>query len=226
MGIEKRRPRKQPDESREEREEPGMTRRSFLFGGVAVGALAATGLSNKSAGAKQSDAGAEDIEEPQEGTLTELEVDYLAQNVYHEGRGESTAGQLAIAQVTLNRLACGRYGKDLAAVIFKPYQFSWTTDPKILLTEMNKDTYENIRAVLSLYVGKPLSEAVQSLSEASGIPASAEFYKRTDWDENDPKETRMSDRTKEMFRSLVKVGTIGEHTFYAHPDAKLKKAQK
>lgn len=218
MGIEKKRPENRQDESREERKEAGMTRRSFLFGGVAVGALAATGLSNTSAEAKQSDAGAEDIEEPQEATLTELEVDYLAQNVYHEGRGESTAGQLAIAQVTLNRLACGRYGKDLAAVIFKPYQFSWTTDPNILLTEMNKDTYENIRAILSLYVGRPLSEAVQKLSETSGIPTSAEFYKRTDW-------TKMSDEAKKMWDSLVVLGTIDNHTFYALPDSKHKQKE-
>jgi len=49
----------------------------------------------------------------------------LAMNIYHESRGEPLAGQLAVAQVTMNR-AQGE-AKNVCKVVLKPHQFSWTT---------------------------------------------------------------------------------------------------
>jgi spore germination cell wall hydrolase CwlJ-like protein len=46
----------------------------------------------------------------------------LARNVYFEARGEPKAGQLAVAEVTMNRLASGRYSSTLCGVV---YQKSW-----------------------------------------------------------------------------------------------------
>lgn len=218
MGIEGPRPNKLRDTAQKTLK--GVQRMGRVA--LAAGMIAASGPSIEEADAKVSQTY---VEQLQKKTLSKLEKEYLTQNVYQEGRGEGVKGQLAIAQVTIKRLASGRYGKDLEKVIFALNQFSWTSDPRILLTEMNKETYEKIETVLWLYVGKPLSEAVQSLSEASGIPASAEFYKRTDWDEDNPEETRMSERTKKMFRSLVKVGTIDHHTFYALSSAEPKQKE-
>jgi spore germination cell wall hydrolase CwlJ-like protein len=48
----------------------------------------------------------------------------LAANIYHEARGETVAGQLAVAMVTLNRAE--RQQKQVCKVVFKPKQFSWT----------------------------------------------------------------------------------------------------
>ncbi len=60
----------------------------------------------------------------------------LALNVYHEARGESRAGQLAVAQITLNRVASPRFPDDVCAVVFEKRwdrlrhryvaAFSWT----------------------------------------------------------------------------------------------------
>jgi spore germination cell wall hydrolase CwlJ-like protein len=60
----------------------------------------------------------------------------LAMNVYFEARGESLAGQQAVAEVTLNRVASGRYPNTVCAVVFQknwdPLRgryvgaFSWT----------------------------------------------------------------------------------------------------
>jgi len=46
----------------------------------------------------------------------------LAKNVYYEARGEPAAGQIAVAEVTMNRLASGRYADTLCGVV---YQKNW-----------------------------------------------------------------------------------------------------
>jgi spore germination cell wall hydrolase CwlJ-like protein len=150
-------------------------------------------------------------------TLSEEEIDHLVQNVYHEARGEPLKGQLAVAQVTLARLASGRYGRSLTDVIYKKNQFSWTGDARILMSKIDDTKLQNMRAVLSVLVGgKRIADAVNALAAETGISARAEYYKRTDWNENDESERRMSESGKRMFRSLTPVGSIGHHTFYTN----------
>lgn len=62
----------------------------------------------------------------------------LACNIYHEARGESDAGQVAVALVTRNRVLSERYPDTYAAVVWdirrskktkrKVAQFSWALD--------------------------------------------------------------------------------------------------
>lgn len=52
----------------------------------------------------------------------------LSRNVYHEARGESREGQIAVAYVTLNRVAHEEFGETICEVVHDPKQFSWTTD--------------------------------------------------------------------------------------------------
>lgn len=56
------------------------------------------------------------------------ELACLAKNIYHEARGEPLHGQIAVAQVTLNRLNSGSFGSSICEVVYQPYQFSWTLD--------------------------------------------------------------------------------------------------
>ena len=44
---------------------------------------------------------------------TQKQVDCLAENIYFEAGHESKDGQIAVALVTLNRLASGNYGSDV-----------------------------------------------------------------------------------------------------------------
>lgn len=53
-------------------------------------------------------------------------VDCLARNVYYEARGESLAGQYAVAEVTMNRKASLGYPKTVCEVVFQKDAFSWT----------------------------------------------------------------------------------------------------
>jgi len=75
---------------------------------------------------------------------------WLTLNVYHEARGESEMGQLAVAHVTLNRAANNH--QSLEQVVKAPYQFSWTfqkktyvpTEPEALLDCMQSALYAMI----------------------------------------------------------------------------------
>ncbi len=148
--------------------------------------------------------------------LSEKEVDILSRNIFHEARGETTPGQLAVAQVTIARLLSAKFGASLQDVVFAKNQFSWTRQPEPERSARDESALENIRAVLSLYVGgKPLAHAVQQLAKETGLPLDALYYKRSDLKENDPDETRMSKQSKDFFRSLSHVGDVGKHSFYA-----------
>jgi spore germination cell wall hydrolase CwlJ-like protein len=53
------------------------------------------------------------------------EQDCLANAVYFEARGEPIEGQLAVAEVVLNRVASKRYPDTICAVVEQPWQFSF-----------------------------------------------------------------------------------------------------
>jgi spore germination cell wall hydrolase CwlJ-like protein len=54
------------------------------------------------------------------------EFDCLARNIYYEAGIEDKLGKIAVAQVTLNRLRTGYWGRDICKVVYAPAQFSWT----------------------------------------------------------------------------------------------------
>lgn len=55
----------------------------------------------------------------------DAEQDCLASAVYFEARGEPLEGQLAVADVVLNRAASGRYPATVCGVVTQPWQFSF-----------------------------------------------------------------------------------------------------
>lgn len=60
---------------------------------------------------------------------TEHDIHCLAENIYHEARGESVKGQIAVAQVTLNRALHDKHFKSsICGVVYEKSQFSWTAD--------------------------------------------------------------------------------------------------
>jgi len=140
--------------------------------------------------------------------LSEEEIKSLAVNIFHEARGEPSKGQDAVAQITLARLLIGKgFGKTIDKVISAKSQFSWTEDPNVIMrkwTDQETEELKNIEARIAFIVGnKSLSEVVQFLSESTGIPVDAFWYKRYD--------------VKSSFFDsgrLEEVGQIGNHVFY------------
>lgn len=63
-----------------------------------------------------------DAREQRARELDERNVACLARNVYFEARGEPMAGQYAVAEVTMNRRASGRYPDTICGVV---YQQNW-----------------------------------------------------------------------------------------------------
>ena len=57
------------------------------------------------------------------------QLNCLAQNVYYEASTESFEGKLAVAQVTLNRVNSGKFGKTICKTVYqktnRTCQFSW-----------------------------------------------------------------------------------------------------
>lgn len=67
----------------------------------------------------------------QKTTATDKDIHCLAQNIYHEARSESLGGQVAVAQVTINRVKATNFKKSVCQIVFQPNQFSWTLDKRL-----------------------------------------------------------------------------------------------
>jgi len=77
-----------------------------------------------------------------EPVISQSEIECMAKNIYFEAAVESTAGQLAVAQVTLNRVKSKHYPNSVCEVVYEgPHttngfpkrdrcQFSWYCDGK------------------------------------------------------------------------------------------------
>jgi N-acetylmuramoyl-L-alanine amidase len=77
------------------------------------------------------------------------EVTCLAKNIYHEARGESLKGQVAVALVTLNRTKHENYPGTVCGVVYDKGQFSWTSAPtRIVNNTAWKSSIELAEAVL------------------------------------------------------------------------------
>lgn len=59
------------------------------------------------------------------GAPLDEEANCIAVAVYHEARGESLEGQLAVARVIMNRAASDRYPGSWCGVVKQPWQFSF-----------------------------------------------------------------------------------------------------
>lgn len=120
----------------------------------------------------------------------------LAQAVYFEGRGEPLLGQVAIAEVVLNRVASQRYPSTACGVVFQNQhlknrcQFSFACDGK---TDRPKDlrAWERSLKVVSLVMA----------GERSGVARQATHYHAS----------YVSPRWR---NHLNKVGEVGRHIFY------------
>lgn len=57
-----------------------------------------------------------------------IDVHCLAVNVYHEARGEPRTGQVAVAEVTMNRVSAPQFPDSVCQVVHQEAAFSWTLD--------------------------------------------------------------------------------------------------
>jgi spore germination cell wall hydrolase CwlJ-like protein len=67
------------------------------------------------------------------------ELRCLAGAIYYESRGEPLSGQLAVAEVILNRAASGRFGGSVCDVVTQPGQFSFVRGGRVPDMPGNRD---------------------------------------------------------------------------------------
>lgn len=123
----------------------------------------------------------------------------LARNVYFEARGEPAAGQQAVAEVTMNRKASGRYPATVCGVV---YQKNWDPLRKRYVGAFSWTEFEELPAP----AGEPwlqaweVAEAVYYGREPPVLEGATHFhavYIKPDW-----------------ARSKKPIARIGAHVFY------------
>jgi N-acetylmuramoyl-L-alanine amidase len=117
----------------------------------------------------------------------------IAVAVYHEARGESLEGQLAVAKVIMNRAASGKYPTSWCGVVKQPWQFSFVNPRSGYMPSVDQASasWRKALGVTRLAV----ANAVQS------VPADCLWY-HADY------------VAPSWGRRLTRVEKIGAHIFY------------
>lgn len=125
--------------------------------------------------------------------FTKAEEECLAKNIYHEAGVEPRLGKFAVAQVTINRLKSGRWGKDLCSVVYARAQFSWTLYAKKRHEKPRGELWDQSRAVAR--------EVLKDGYRVAGLEASTLYH---------------ADYIREPVwaKGVVKIQQIGQHIFY------------
>lgn len=117
------------------------------------------------------------------------EMRCLATAVYYEARGEPLDGQLAVAQVILNRRDSGRFASSICGVVYQRGQFSFTWDGRS---------------------DRPTNSAMWRTAQAIAVIAATD-----DWREIVPDATHFhARRVSPGWHRLQRVSAVGNHVFY------------
>ena len=85
--------------------------------------------------------------------ISEVETTCLIQNIYHEARGESIEGKIAVGYVTINRLQNPQFPKTICGVVYQACQFTWSCAKNS--SEMDLDEWrESSEVAKNLLEGK------------------------------------------------------------------------
>jgi N-acetylmuramoyl-L-alanine amidase len=119
------------------------------------------------------------------------EANCVATAVYFEARGEGLEGQLAVAQVVLNRAASGQYPSSWCAVVKQKAQFSFVRNGRFPSHDPNCEGWRKAQAIARI--------ATKKL--ASTVPTSVLWY-------------HANYVAPSWGRRLTQVNKIGAHIFY------------
>jgi hypothetical protein len=135
--------------------------------------------------------------------VANAERDCLAQAIYHEARGESAAGQLAVANVIVNRARSNKYPSSLCGVIYQganqgryKCQFTFACDGR------GDAPGERQAWARSMALAKDVYAEYATGEEIGAIPDTALFYHTTN--------VRPS-----WSYTFSRVAEVGAHIFYS-----------
>ena len=83
------------------------------------------------------------------------QLECLARNIYWEAASEPFEGKVAVAQVTMNRVQDGRFGKDVCGVVYQKNviyekvicQFSWVCEKNHKIKPVHPSSYKESEEV-------------------------------------------------------------------------------
>jgi spore germination cell wall hydrolase CwlJ-like protein len=123
--------------------------------------------------------------------LVEMALICLSLNVYWEARNQPLAGQLAVAQITMNRVHNNNYPNDVCSVVYDHKQFSWYWDGQSDIPKEEK-AWETAMIVASAAMAGSGHVELQNSLHYHAV------YSQPYWKD-----------------SMAYVTTIGDHVFYA-----------
>lgn len=133
------------------------------------------------------------------------QLECLARNIYWEAASEPFEGKVGVAQVTLNRVEDGRFGKDVCGVVYQKNivyekvvcQFSWYCEP-----------HHKTRPIHPALWDESVEVAKKVLLEGFRLPSLKEaLYFHADY-------------VKPGWPNMVYVGKFGQHLFYKKKESK------
>jgi spore germination cell wall hydrolase CwlJ-like protein len=113
----------------------------------------------------------------------------LAGAIYFESKGEPLAGQLAVANVIINRSKSGRFPSDICSVVKQRGQFSFVRGGEIPSIDEGRATYRTALAIARV-----------ALNAA--------------WDSPAPKALFFNTPNRRPGGNVTKIAMIGNHVFY------------
>lgn len=122
-------------------------------------------------------------------TAVDAEEKCLAGAIFYEARSESFEGQLAVAQVILNRLESGRFARSICGVVLQPGQFSFVRGGAIPAISKNSNDWREALAIARI---------AQAKTHHSGVNDALFFH---------------AAHVNPKWR-LSRVTSIGNHVFY------------
>lgn len=125
-----------------------------------------------------------------EADVADAEQECLAQAVYFESKGEPLEGQLAVAEVIINRSESGRFPSSLCGVVKQKSQFSFVRGGRIPPAPRSSEAWRKAVAIAHIARNDMAESAV---SEAMFFHAN---YVRPGW------------------RGLTRMASVGNHIFY------------
>lgn len=125
----------------------------------------------------------------QEGAAADDTQRCLAGAIYFESKGEPLAGQLAVANVIINRSKSGRFPSDICSVVKQRGQFSFVRGGEIPSIDEGRASYRTALAVARI-----------ALDAA--------------WDSPAPKALFFNTPNRRPGGNVTKIAMIGNHIFY------------
>ena len=120
------------------------------------------------------------------------DVECLARNIYYEAGVESLMGKYAVANVTINRVKSGHWGKHVCDVVYAKDQFSWTKEKRRAWVSLKGEAWATSRAVAESTLKQRI--AIKQLNHALFYHAD---YVQPTW----------RDKSKRVLK-------VGRHIFY------------